>query len=109
MPALNYRWCCRAHGVRGLERNVLSFAGIPPVRETRLGMVDAAGDAKRQGWLDRMRDCGRRLILTWLNTPTSRSRCPTVRGRPHFHENGLGNPEMAVSLASSHFQHVDWK
>jgi hypothetical protein len=29
---------------------------MAPVRETLLGMVDAASDAKRQGWLDRMRD-----------------------------------------------------
>jgi putative NADPH-quinone reductase len=62
MPALIYRWYFRAHGVRGLERSVLKFAGIAPVRETLLGMVDAASDAKRQGWLDRMRDYGRRLI-----------------------------------------------
>ncbi len=47
MPALIYRWYFRAHGVRGLERSVLGFAGMAPVRETLLGMVDAASDAKR--------------------------------------------------------------
>jgi hypothetical protein len=52
----------RAHGVRGLERSGLRFAGMAPVREILLGMVDAAGDAKRQGWLDQMRDYGGRLI-----------------------------------------------
>jgi putative NADPH-quinone reductase len=62
MPALIYRWYFRAHGVRGLERSILRFAGMAPVRETLLGMVDAASDAKRQGWLARMRDYGRRLI-----------------------------------------------
>ena len=62
MPALIYRWYFRAHGVRGLERSVLRFAGMKPVRETLLGMVDAASDAKRRGWLDRMRDYGRRLV-----------------------------------------------
>jgi len=30
--------------------------------ETLLGVVDAASDAKRQGWLDLMRDYGKRLI-----------------------------------------------
>jgi hypothetical protein len=35
---------------------------MAPVREILLGMVDAAGDAKRQGWLDQMRDYGGRLI-----------------------------------------------
>ena len=62
MPALIYRWYFRAHGVRGLERSVLKFAGMKPVRGTLLGMVDAASDAKRRGWLDRMRGYGRRLI-----------------------------------------------
>jgi len=62
MPALIYRWYFRAHGVRGLERSVLRFAGMKPVRETLLGMVDAATAAKRGKWLDRMRDNGRRLI-----------------------------------------------
>ena len=62
MPALIYRWYFRAHGVRGLERSVLRFAGMAPVRETLLGMVEAANAAKRQGWLDRMRDYGRRDI-----------------------------------------------
>jgi putative NADPH-quinone reductase len=62
MPALIYRWYFRAHGVRGLELSVLKFAGMRPVRETLLGMVDAASDAKRRGWLDRMRGYGRRLV-----------------------------------------------
>ncbi len=62
MPALIYRWYFRAHGVRGLERSVLRFAGVKPVRETLLGMVDAASAVKRQSWLDRMRGYGRRLI-----------------------------------------------
>jgi putative NADPH-quinone reductase len=62
MPALIYRWYFRAHGVRGLERSVLKFAGMKPVRETLLGMVDGVSDAKRQQWLARMRDYGRRSI-----------------------------------------------
>jgi hypothetical protein len=41
-------------------------------------MVYAASDAKRRGWLDRMRDYGTRLIWACRNTRTSRSRCPTV-------------------------------
>src|SRR5580692_10881890 len=52
MPALIYRWYFRAHGVRGLERTVLRFAGMKPVRETLFGMVDAASAAKRGKWLD---------------------------------------------------------
>ena len=62
MPALIYRWYFRAHGVRGLERSVLRFAGMKLVRETLLGMVDAVSDAKRRAWLERMRTYGRQLI-----------------------------------------------
>jgi putative NADPH-quinone reductase len=62
MPALIYRWYFRAHGVRGLERSVLRFAGMRPVRESLSGMVDAVSDAKRRAWLDRMSDYGRRLV-----------------------------------------------
>jgi putative NADPH-quinone reductase len=47
------------------------FAGMAPVRETLLGMVDAASDAKRQGWLDRMRDYGQAPHLNLANTPTN--------------------------------------
>jgi hypothetical protein len=49
-------------GARGLERSVLVFAGMKPVRETPIGMMDAASDAERQGWLDRMKDHGGRLV-----------------------------------------------
>jgi putative NADPH-quinone reductase len=62
IPALIYRRYFRAHWVGGLERSVLNFAGMKPVRETLLGVVDAASDGKRQGWLDRTRDYGRRLV-----------------------------------------------
>jgi len=48
--------------VRGLELSVLRFAGMKPVRETLLGMVDAVSDAKRRAWLERMRTYGRQLI-----------------------------------------------
>jgi putative NADPH-quinone reductase len=62
MPAMIYRWYFRAHGVRGLERSILGFAGMRPIRESLLGMVDAASDARRQRWLARMNEFGRRLV-----------------------------------------------
>jgi putative NADPH-quinone reductase len=62
MPALIYRWYFRAHGIRGLERSVLRFGGMKPVRETLLGIVDTVSDARRCAWPDRMRDHGRRLV-----------------------------------------------
>ena len=61
MPALMYRWYFGGHGLRGLERSVLRFAGIKPVRETLLGMVGGANEARRRRWLDRMCEYGQRL------------------------------------------------
>lgn len=58
MPALAYRLWYRAHGLRGLERNVLRFVGIRPVRESLFGMVGAVSEARRQAWLQRMRVLG---------------------------------------------------
>ena len=60
MPAIWYRWFFRAHGVRGLERNILGFCGISPVRETLIGLVEAKSPAARQKWLDRLEALGRK-------------------------------------------------
>lgn len=58
MPALLYRWYFLAHSLRSLERNILRFAGIGPIRETLIGSVEASAD-KRARWLDRLRALGR--------------------------------------------------
>jgi len=60
MPALAYRWYYGAHSLKSLERNVLKFCGIKPVRESLYGMVAHAGQAKREGWLAEMRKLGER-------------------------------------------------
>lgn len=39
MPAMLYRWFFLAHSIRSLERNVLGFVGISPVKETLIGMT----------------------------------------------------------------------
>ncbi|BCX17358.1 MAG: dehydrogenase [Geminicoccaceae bacterium] len=59
MPALVYRWWFGAHGLRGLEHNVLRFVGLRPVRTTLVGRVDAIGDARRRAWLEHLRALGR--------------------------------------------------
>lgn len=59
MPALVYRWWFGAHSLKGLERNVLRFAGCGTIRETLIGGVEAIGDEKRRGWLEAMRKLGR--------------------------------------------------
>lgn len=60
MPAFVYRFWYFAHGLKGLERNILHFVGIRPVRETLFGMVGAASEAKRRSWLEQMRALGAR-------------------------------------------------
>lgn len=39
MPAVLYRWFFLAHSIRSLERNILGFVGIKPVKETLIGMA----------------------------------------------------------------------
>jgi putative NADPH-quinone reductase len=60
MPAFLYRWYFGARGLRSLERNVLGFCGIRPIRASLIGMVEAGGDARRAKWLDRLHALGRR-------------------------------------------------
>lgn len=61
MPALAYRFVYGAHGVRGLERNILNFVGIKPVRKTYLGTAEGSDAARRSGWIARLREDGSRL------------------------------------------------
>lgn len=58
MPALAYRWLFRAHSLKSLERNILKFTGISPVRESVIGMVEGSA-AHRQRWLRKMNRLGR--------------------------------------------------
>jgi putative NADPH-quinone reductase len=59
MPALVYRHYFRAHSVRSLERNILGFVGIAPVRETLVGSVEAIGERGHDKWLAALRKLGR--------------------------------------------------
>lgn len=59
MPALAYRFYFGAHSLKSLERNILKFVGIKPVRESLIGMVE--GSAKhREKWLKKMEALGRK-------------------------------------------------
>ena len=60
MPAFFYRWYFGAHSLKSLERNILGFCGIRPIRASLFGMVEAASEARRQRWLATMRAHGRR-------------------------------------------------
>lgn len=58
MPALAYRWWFRRHSLASLERNLLGFVGIAPIRETLIGSVEAIGPTKRAKWLAALADLG---------------------------------------------------
>lgn len=60
MPALLYRWYFGAHGLKNLERCILKFCGLGPVRETLFGRVGTADEARRRKWLARVAALGRR-------------------------------------------------
>ena len=59
MPAVFYRWYFGAHGLKSLERSILKFSGISPIRESLFGRVEAVGEDKILSWLDTMRQLGR--------------------------------------------------
>ncbi|HKJ88518.1 MAG TPA: flavodoxin family protein, partial [Gammaproteobacteria bacterium] len=59
MPALVYRAYFRAHGLKNLERNILRFTGMRPVRASLFGLVEARSGRTRKRWLGRMERLGR--------------------------------------------------
>jgi putative NADPH-quinone reductase len=60
MPAPAYRWWFGAHGLKAMERSILRFCGIKPVRNTLIGMVDAMSAEARADRLAELRELGRR-------------------------------------------------
>jgi putative NADPH-quinone reductase len=60
MPALFYKWYYRAHSVKNMERNILNFCGIAPVRTTLVGMVEGMTQDKRVKLLQKIEALGTR-------------------------------------------------
>lgn len=58
MPAFFYKWFFRAHSLKSLERNILGFSGIGPIKASLIGMVEGMNEKQRAGWLDKMRGLG---------------------------------------------------
>jgi putative NADPH-quinone reductase len=58
MPALAYRWYFGAHGLKNLKRSILGFAGIGPIRDSLIGMVEAGNGERRAEWLTTLRRLG---------------------------------------------------
>ena len=58
MPAIIYRLFYGAHSLKSLERNILKFVGIKPVRRSIIGNVEGDHDI-RDYWLGEMTARGR--------------------------------------------------
>jgi putative NADPH-quinone reductase len=58
MPALIYRWFYCAHGVKALERNILAFCGINPVKISLIGSIENLTEMRRLKWLHAMQQHG---------------------------------------------------
>lgn len=59
MPGFVYRGYFRAHSLKSLERNILRFVGIRPVRSSVIGSVEGSA-AGRERWLRKVRAFGAR-------------------------------------------------
>jgi putative NADPH-quinone reductase len=58
MPAWFYRYFYLAHGLKGMERNILRFSGIRSIGETLIGGVESSDESARKKWLAKMRLLG---------------------------------------------------
>lgn len=59
MPSLAYRWFFFAHSVRSLNRNVLKFCGIAPVKWTICGNAEDPSGRAQSKILDRVARLGK--------------------------------------------------
>lgn len=62
MPALFYRWYYGAHSLKSLERNILNFVGIAPVRNTLVGGAGQMAAADVATWRRRLQLLGAKGI-----------------------------------------------
>lgn len=60
MPAFIYRWVFLAHGVKVLERGILKFVGISPVRTLYIGGIGAPDKAPIAAWIKKIHQIGTR-------------------------------------------------
>lgn len=58
MPGFIYRWFFLAHSLKSLQRNILGFCGIGPIRTSMIGSIETMTDKQRADWLDDMRGFG---------------------------------------------------
>jgi putative NADPH-quinone reductase len=60
MPAILYRWFFMAHSIKSLERNILGFVGIHPVKDTLIGLAANMNAAAINKWLDKLETLGKK-------------------------------------------------
>jgi putative NADPH-quinone reductase len=60
MPSWFYRLFYRAHSLKSLKRNILSFCGFGPIHASIIGSVEGMSSAARGQWLSKMMQLGRR-------------------------------------------------
>jgi putative NADPH-quinone reductase len=60
MPAVLYRWFFMAHSIKSLERNILGFVGIHPVKDTLIGLAGNMNAAAINQWLDKLETLGKK-------------------------------------------------
>jgi putative NADPH-quinone reductase len=58
MPAALYRYWFGAASLKALERNILAFAGVKPIRDTLIGMVEGKTRAARERLIGRIEGYG---------------------------------------------------
>jgi putative NADPH-quinone reductase len=58
MPVFVYRWFFSAHSLKSLERNILGFSGIGPIKASLIGSIEGMNEKQRAAWLDEMRGLG---------------------------------------------------
>lgn len=59
-PPWYFRWVQRMPGHHQMQRAILEFCGVSPVRISSFGPVHSASDQQRRRWLDRVAQLARR-------------------------------------------------
>ena len=54
IAALIYRWFFLAHSLKSLERNILAFCGIGPIKASVIGSIEGLTDRQRAKWLTKI-------------------------------------------------------
>ncbi|GGE47128.1 NAD(P)H-dependent oxidoreductase [Actibacterium pelagium] len=59
MPAMFYRWYFGQHGTKVLQRSVMGFSGVKPIRQSLIGRVDPMSEARAKKIFAEMAELGR--------------------------------------------------